>query len=381
MRHVHLRPRLKDQAGVTLIELMISMLLASVLSAGLFYMMSSQQRTYTEQLSVMTAQQNITGAMEYLQGQIWKAGYGFTSCGGEVRAYQSGASITINAFSMQNAFNLYTGTTDPYQSDSFSVSYNSDAGGGQLGVKIVQKMPSSSAVLKTNASGNIKANDILVIWKPGSDLWCSVMQATQDAQPEKGGQQFHVSHNPKSSWNPPGGHSIFPPGGYPLGSIVMNLGQFTGPRHFAIDRSQNPPLLVTWTRTDRTDVEVIAGGIDDMQLSYACDMNNDGILDEGKTDAERTNDEWADNVAGDVPPSCVDATTGEPIVVGLVRLTLIFRTAGPVIGDKSGFRPGAEDHSKGSPNDDLKAAGKMGTYSRVVLTNTIKPRNIRRRVQ
>lgn len=365
----------RGQAGVTLIELMISMLLASILSAGLFYMMSSQQRTYSEQLSNMTAQQNITGAMEYLQGQIWRAGYGFTSCGGQIRAYRSGANITIDAFTMQNSFNLFTGATDPNGSDSFSVAY-SEMQGIQLGVKVVQKMPSSisASALITNAIGGILSGHILVIWKPGSDLWCSALQATGNATSAPG-NGYIIPHTP-SAWNST--TNIFPVSGYPVGAIVMNLGNYRFPRNFAIDHSRNPPQLITWSHPSLDDVEVIADGIEDMQVSYACDMNGNGVLDEGVDVGARTSDEWANNVPSDVIPSCID-TAGEPIVISLVRLTLISRSPGPILTNQLGFRPGAEDHHMGDPTDDQKHSGGLGTYSRAVLTNTIKPRNIRGR--
>lgn len=75
----HLRD-LQDQRGITLIELMVSLLLAAMLSAGIFYMMSGQTRTYNTQMKSLTTQENLWGAMEYLQRQVRMAGYGFGGC-------------------------------------------------------------------------------------------------------------------------------------------------------------------------------------------------------------------------------------------------------------------------------------------------------------
>ncbi len=383
MRPDRIQPRRGDQAGVTLIELMISVLLASILSTGLFYMMSSQQRTYSEQLSNMTAQQNLVGAMEYLQGQIWKAGYGFTGCGGEVKAVNDvEGSVTITAFAVGNGYNMFTGAADPDLSDSFALTYRDTAGGGDLGVKLVDAMPTASAILKASSDGNIKLLDMLIIWQPGSSF-CSLMQASQPAQPIGVLGHYTIQHNSGSpiEWNPANPAKFpdyWPPGGYLEGAIVMNIGDFGTARRYAIDRSRNPPQLVTWKKTDLSDLEVVADGIEDLQIAYACDMNGDGEITEGKNDTERQNDEWAYNVAGDVIPTCVDAG-GASIPPALMRVTLIARTAGPIIGDKAGFRPGAEDHLPGTPNDDLSSAvvGGMGTYGRVMLTTTVIPRNIR----
>ena len=40
----------RSQRGLTLIELMVSMLLATILVGGLFYMMTGQERTYSNQM-------------------------------------------------------------------------------------------------------------------------------------------------------------------------------------------------------------------------------------------------------------------------------------------------------------------------------------------
>jgi len=167
----------------------------------------------------------------------------------------------------------------------------------------------------------------------------------------------------------------------------MNLGSSLLPHNFAIDRTRQPPQLVTWTRSDFSDLEVIADGIEDLQVAWACDMNLNGIYEEGRTDVERRNpalDEWTNNVSLDIPPTCLlpagcVGAVCTAVPVGQVRITLIARSLSPMLGDRSGFRPAAEDHAVGSISADLSLANEVGTYSRAVLTSTVAPRNIRRR--
>jgi prepilin-type N-terminal cleavage/methylation domain-containing protein len=400
---------LQDQSGLTLVELMISILLAAILSAGLFAMMSGQQKTYTQQLGQMTAQENLWGAMEYLQSEIRKAGFGFTGCGGQVHVYYQPNTPNLqfyNAFSVRDGDlenNLLTGTLDAVvKSDSFSVLYADGNIADPTGVKLGQKYhPVTAATFWATAPGNIEQDDILVLWAPGTSLWCTVIQATQN--PQQTGQAWMIQDNPSSDYNPSGitKRDLFPPNGYPPGTLVMNLGKEMKRRNFAIDRSKDPPRLVTWKEGDAANSEIVAEGIEDLQIAWTCDYTGrhsgfaddgpDGVYFEGKTDAERVTDEWYNNVpdtygtkdtplACQYPPGCVfpNCLTAP---IGLVRISLIGRTAGPNVGEKKGYRPVVENNvlgKTGSVSHDLAATGQIGTYGRAILTSVVQPRNIRK---
>ena len=58
------------QAGLTIVELIVAILLAAVMTSGLFYMLSGQQKTYTEQYNQMGRNANLWGAMNFLERQI-----------------------------------------------------------------------------------------------------------------------------------------------------------------------------------------------------------------------------------------------------------------------------------------------------------------------
>ena len=113
--------------------------------------------------------------------------------------------------------------------------------------------------------------------------------------------------------------------------------------------------------------QVLADGIEDLQIAYACDLTPvapdgpDGVMSEGNDAASRLGDEWTYNVAGDVPPAaCVRPQA--------VRLTLIART---VDGDDN--LAGATNNMKPAAEDGV--AGTKDNFRHRVLTTMVSPRN------
>ncbi len=418
------RSRHKD-AGLTLLELMVSVLLAMMLTGGLFYMMSAQQKSYATQMSSMDAQENLWGAMEYISNELRKAGYGFGGCppdptlGYNAPVVQmwnqvAGCSPTPSgcirpdryfvSFLSQNAtrtyppVKTYNGNDGP---DSFYITYVDDNTAGTLvGLRLAREAPEASSFLTLTSPGNVKIGDLLILWQHGTPRHCTVLEATSVPVDTGGGSgPYQVQYDPIAGgvYNPPGGqHDYLFPTQYTKGALVMNAGSLKNrrERHFSIDDSGSAPDVVPQLRPPRlvafdmvpdpltgygnpklANKQVIAYGIEDMQIAWACDRNADGILEEGNTDAARQTDEWAFNVAQDTPPVC-----SELYPLTAVRVTLVARTTGAVIS-KVGFRPAAEDRAAGTPADDQLETDNMGTFARAVLTSTIKPRNLRRSVQ
>jgi predicted ArsR family transcriptional regulator len=361
--------RRKGQSGLTLVELVVMILLAAILLAGLHAMTAGQSRTYNDQLAGLNVQQNIWGAMEHLQRQLRLAGYGFGGCPGGVINKWSGSGDGVvpaetMAFRGFNNCSLHATSGDTYPpprgscpalgSDSFAVAFSSGAMSGSLSaVRLSREMPESSAALWTRACSGVKQGDLLVLWEPGSRKPCTMIQATRtpsactprdrDCRNEK--KSCMLPHKPggQSAYNPPRGANIFPPGGYARGALVVNLGAREAPLKLSIDRSGPVPRLVQWRLADRSDQEVIAEGIEDMQVSWACDRNGNGELEEGADAASRRSDEWAHNVAGDVSPcqvpaGCVPPGCTRTLAVSAVRITRIGR---PGRGRRGAPPPGA----------------------------------------
>ena len=412
--------RKKRQRGLTLVELMVAMFLAILLTGGLFYMMSGQHKTYTGQLHAMTSNENLWGAMEYLQSQIWKGGYGFSGCPPAstlgihvpvVYKWNGVAGCASNcvvpdssliAFTMQNNHNSFLGLSGSGSNgpDSFSVAYADDGGDIISAVRTTARLPeATTSTISVNGPGGpaigtpntIQINDRLVIWQTGSSRACLAVVAS--SIPSGGPPTWTIEYYPRGfNYNPPKGlhGAIFPVSGYAIRTLVLPIGQATQrTRHyFSIDSNPDQagaggtlriPKLVTWTQDStgkKHDLQIIAEGIEDMQLSWACDVNNDGALDEGTTPSGRKTDEWAFNVPNDTVPDCDYSI---PHVIEAIRITLIARTA-QHSENRTGYRPAAEDRAAGTKATDLGLTGGLGTFGRAVLTYTIKPRNIRKSV-
>ncbi len=76
MKHSVWDISLKEDHGVTLIELMIALVMSSILIGALYRVFISQQRTYTVQDQVIDMQQNVRGAIHRMMNEIRMAGFG-----------------------------------------------------------------------------------------------------------------------------------------------------------------------------------------------------------------------------------------------------------------------------------------------------------------
>ncbi|MCA9666594.1 MAG: prepilin-type N-terminal cleavage/methylation domain-containing protein [Myxococcales bacterium] len=382
------------EAGLTLVELMVSILLASILSGGLFYLLSGQSKTYDQQFSTLTVQENLWGAMEFIQRQIRLAGYGGAgSCpNGTIQIIPSGTvwpafrhfndcdirSSTISSCSATTNNVDCTCSTVGFGSDSFAVVYADPSqalGGGLQAARITNQAGSSDNFFVTSIAG-FNVCDLIMLWQPGAPSQpCTLLMITGlNASNNK------ITHSPSGScggaealYNP----ASFPGSPYSKGSLVAKVGGTAagaGPRYFSIDRTVTPPRLVTWVTTNANPsastawqnetFEVVADGIEDMQISWACNADADtaGNLTEGANASARQTDEWAHNTASDTVPNC---GTNK---VAAIRVTLI-ATSGQESGNAvPNARPGAEDNP---------AAGSKTRHVRARLTSIIRPRNIR----
>ncbi|MBC8131487.1 MAG: PilW family protein, partial [Deltaproteobacteria bacterium] len=182
-----------------------------------------------------------------------------------------------------------------------------------------------------------------------------------------------LQHASTSAWNPPGNVAGLVPydyvGGAGAKAGVRNFGTLSWVR-FSIDATGASPRLMM-SRLDGvggpTTPQVLADGIEDLQIAYACDLTPvapdgpDGVMSEGNDAAGKVADEWTYNVAGDVPPSaCVRPQA--------VRITIIARTTegdDNLAGATINLKPAAED---GAP-------GVKDNFRHRVLTTVVAPRN------
>ena len=365
------------QAGLTLVELMISVLLAAMLSAGLFYLTSGQQRSYNSQVKSMALQESLWGAMEYLSRQVRHAGRGFGSCaGGEL----VGASKQP-VFRGLRVFNSCELTTDlparcggGERSDSFAITMRDDQGLPQRALS----EPSELGALEVDHPEGFVPGDLLFVWPFGHPQAPCYLRRLSKTTRSATKNHYRLITEPVGRGTEPLGLSV------PAGTRVVSLGTTKAPstmipRYFSIDRSKGYPRLVTWQSSNATapstdfkrgSFEVVADGVEDLQIAWACDANGDGQLQQGQGADARVSDEWFANTPGDAAPTCKWRNPRE------VRITLIGRTRRAKRLEQRGFRPAAEDRSAGLARDDQALSGNSGTFTRRVLTATVRPENL-----
>jgi hypothetical protein len=202
-----------------------------------------------------------------------------------------------------------------------------------------------------------------------------------------------------SIWNPTGNVvAMFPTdpttglpdtNAYAAGSAgVRNFGAFTWVTFFIqqVGATGIPNLMMQQRHLGGASAvpQVLAEGIEDLQVSFACDTGTlashslialDGQLNEGVDNAAHTNDaarkgdEWWNNVPGDVLPAM--GTDGYCNLPTAVRITMVSRSLAPddLIPANAGNKPpDIEDHRQSS-------SGPSDSFRRRVLTTTVYPRN------
>jgi prepilin-type N-terminal cleavage/methylation domain-containing protein len=374
-------------SGLTLVELMVTLVIASLVSSSAFLFFAGQRRVYDAQIKVLGVQQNLWAAMDTLSRHVRAAGIGMMGCVNTTDPTPTGTTAP------QTGLRAYTAGT-PGQvlrlaplwiqngaagaPDAITVVFGAGAFGSFSDAGLATSVTRASDPVATAAGKSVGFRvgefalllDIsgLPAGPPLGDRGCTLFQIT--GINSAGDQLLHAA---TSSWNPPGDVANLVPftyvgGASPIGA-VRDFGALSWVR-FAIDATGPSPQL-TMARLDGnsgpTAPQVLADGIEDLQIAYACDLDPpapagpDGILTEGTTAAARATDEWIYNVAGDVPRAgCVSPQA--------VRLTLSARSTT------------ADDNLAGVPTNaklptEDGVAGLKDNFRHRVLTTVVDPRN------
>jgi prepilin-type N-terminal cleavage/methylation domain-containing protein len=375
------RQRRRD-AGLTLIELLVTIIVAAVVASSTFVFFAGQQRIYDTQTKVLTIQQNLWMAMEVMSRNLRAAGTGMLGCQDNVvpmagsttpftgiRAWYSGLGvIRISPLHIKNGaagapdeitFNFFPNTSGNWTD-------------GRLEAEV--KTTYNGSNLKTADSSPFREGEFIILMDittnpPGGDRGCTMFQISGIA-----GASDLIIVNPSSPWNASGHAPGLVPYDYvPENTGIRNLGTLNSVRYF-IDSTDAParaPRLMVDDFADGAPAQVLAEGIEDMQIAFSCDLQPvgapDGQLTEGTNTATRLTDEWTYNVAGDaVPASC-----GMPTAI---RITLVGRSltsetnlmgTGATVTTTSSSKPAVEDGVAGAPDQ----------FRHRVLTTTVFPRN------
>ena len=393
------RPSRRASAGFTLVEIMITVIVASLVAAATFTFFAGQQRVYDLQTKLVNVQQNVSMAMEMLVRFVRAAGDGMVECvrldsdgagpdtgapapvgpdmpltaapATGLRAYLSGVgNVRIPPLWITNGANGAPDTlTVAFGNGTFGSWKDADLGAEIKAGKPNDPLrwPSSPAAL----DNIFKAGEFVVVMDTSSapsrgfpyynDRGCTLFEIT--GVDTAGDELLHAS---SSKWNPAssGAGAGMVPFDYPSGATTAGIRDFGTLNwvRFAIraGTATTPPAL-TMERLDQgTPAEVLSDGIADLQVAYACDSNpDDGVISDGPN---KLADEWVLNASGDaIPTNCQRPDA--------IRITLIARSLTPDVlltQSTTNIKPAVEDGAAGAAADQ---------YRYRIMTTTVFPRN------
>lgn len=315
------RRRRGSEAGFTLIELMISLVMFALAIAGVLGVAVSMVQGYRESRMVMAAENSVRVPMEFIADALRQTSPGVST--GNIQ--DTGGTCTTSALTVSSV-------SGP---DTLDVIY---AAGSVVTSSRTDYTAATPTSLDVADASQLVAGDFVVI----TDL-----------------NQGHLLEIASIAGNvltlvSPACAITLPTGGYLAGSIVVRARHAT----FSIGTVDGiPALMFDPDATGPSPAEPLAEGVEDFQVAIGIDFTGvAGTIDELGAGAD--DDDWVYNVAGDTYP-----VTGTPRAL---RVTLVARTGWVPGVTGSFFRPDVED----------RAAGAADGLRRRILRSTIELRNL-----
>jgi len=310
-----MRRQRRRQAGFTLIELMISLVMFSFAVAGVLAVAVAMATGFREQKGTIGAEGAARSAMEFMADSVRGGGPGVLNASSlnieNLHTCGKGAFVVTNSNTGPDRFiatfaygSVVTSSTQTYAADDWILI--SDTAQGHL-VQIDSVTDATTLALKTTLCGALTV--------------------------------------------------AFPAGGvYPRNSLVVRV---LRAEFFIQNLDGVPTLYMDPDTADGTAVpEPLAEGVEDLQVELGVDPAGDGILE----DASGANvDEWSYNF-----PGAAETVLDPTAIVRGVRITLVARSVGQVTGIGNYYRPLAGDHAASTVPDN---------YRRRTLKSVIEIRN------
>ncbi|MBS3952932.1 MAG: PilW family protein [Methylomicrobium sp.] len=272
------------QAGMTLVEIMISLLIGAILLGGVLQIFLSTKQTYRMQEGISRLQENARFAMEFLTRDLRMAG--LMGCLSRQQASitnnlnPSGTGYDPQIHNFQQNIAGTNGTAGANaaldQPDSITLQ-------GALGTGLTIQPPfgpQASAVLKVASDNGLKQGDIILV----SDCSKGDIFQISNANPDSSGNLVHNTGNvtEPGNFNPsnpgcPGMNAHCLSKVYNNEAQIYQVSTFT----YSIQNGANgePALwLSTALGSSTTNTELVEN-IENMQILYGEDANSDGAPD------------------------------------------------------------------------------------------------------
>ncbi|HET6466295.1 MAG TPA: PilW family protein [Nitrospiria bacterium] len=316
---------MRREEGFTLVELMVVLVIAGMLLAGVYTMMIRQQKSYQTQDQVIEVQQNLRSAFILLRHDLRMIGYGLTA----------GTAPITSHLNNQAGLN---GT------DAITVMANTGGGtvvmpnGGNSSYPLVTAAPITVAV---SSVGGFSASQVdLVDLSTGTLIANANVTAVTQAVPPA---LSTLTLAPCPVVACPAAMNLKLMAGSYIGQSPQTIAYSVDINGALSPDCQNPPCL---ERTVGGVVSVLAEGVEDFQVAYGFDGINgrplDGVLTE--IGAAGNDDEWVYNATGDTWPA---DTSG----LREIRISLLLQTINRDPSYTGGTTGTLEDHNWNAPLD------------------------------
>ncbi len=193
-----------DDRGFTLIELLVAATVFVIAIGALLGILRRNEGAREMSYYVLESRQNARAALDFIVSDIRMAGSGIPA-------------RVVTSTATGDSMILYGVTPDSTGGSTGRVMVLGAMSGVETEIRT--QMPNPSAEFNVQSVDGFEVGDLAVIT---NGPWANLFQITlvQDAA-------LKLQHNPASPFNLPGGHNIFPPGGYPPGSKIYKADLIT----------------------------------------------------------------------------------------------------------------------------------------------------------
>lgn len=331
--------RKRSQAGFTLVELMISLVLFSFAIAGVLAVAVSMAQGYRQQRQTVETEGAARNAMDYIADAIRQTSPGVGSA--KIDADSDATKIVVGEIEDTRDCERGTLTVENQTSGPDSLDMIFASGGVVTSLRSTFDAGSLSSITVTPAGAEqLREGDTLLITDSSQGHLVRIASAPGSVNATTG----VITLEPIGCT--PAFASAYTPGALVIRAMRARF--FIGP----FDGSPLALLMDPDPANNSTaDVEPLADHVEDMQIALGVDENANGTID---------NTEWY--FGGAAAPPTTDR------LLRAVRITLVARASQELVGGADTFfRPGVEDRGASTVPD---------RFRRRVLSTTIEIRNL-----